>query len=81
MKMINITNFIEKTLNKTSKSLSLWSLKTAYKGMSEVGRLQARRKAANRVAELRRTWDIEDSLVADMWKEFYEWTYTYEEKL
>lgn len=65
-------------LDKIAKSISLWSMKTAYKGMNEAERLEARNNAALRIRELRIDFDFE---LADLWIEFYNWTTTYKDKL
>ena len=65
-------------LDKIAKSISLWLLKTAYKGMNEAERFEARNDAALRIRELRIDFDFE---LAGLWIEFYYWTTTYKDKL
>lgn len=65
-------------LDSIIRSVTLWSMKTAYKGMNEAERLEARNNAALRIRELRIDFDFE---LADLWIEFYNWITTYEGKL
>ncbi len=64
-------------LNRIAKSISLCLMKTAYKGMNEAERLEARNKAALRIRELRIDFDFE---LADLWSEFLTWANNYKEK-
>lgn len=64
-------------LNKIAMSVSLWLMKTAYKGMNEAERLEARNNAALRIRELRIDFDFE---LADLWIKFLTWTNNYKDK-
>lgn len=67
-------------LEKATKSISLWSMKTAFKGMSDIDKLETRRDAAQRIQDLKATNNEVDLKVAQLWIEFYNWTTTYEDK-
>lgn len=77
MRMMDITNYVERLLTNAARSTSLWLMKTYYKGINEAERLEARNVAALRIRELRIDFDFE---LADLWIEFLNWTTTYEDK-
>lgn len=77
MKMKNTTKLT--FLERWAKFISLWMMKTAYKGMNEAERLEARNDAAIRIWQLK-SGDLEDLKIAEMWIEFYNWTITYGDK-
>jgi hypothetical protein len=66
-------------LEKCFRSISLWSKKTAYKGMIEVDRLDTKRYAIERIQELKATGDERWIKIAEVWIEFYDWTLTYKD--
>lgn len=64
-------------LERATKSISLWSMKIAFKGMSDLDKLETRREAAQRIQKLKATNNNEDLKIAELWIEFYSWTSTY----
>jgi len=60
-------------LDNLAKKFSLWTMKTAYKGMNDSDKRQTKINAYKRVQELKATGDVEDLKVAEMWQEYYEW--------
>lgn len=60
-------------LDEAAKRFSLWSMKTAYRGMNDYDKRQTKIDAYKRVQKWKATGNAEDLKIAEMWQEFYEW--------